>query len=62
MGILGALMVYGVGKTPIGGTLRIGYISERVDNFLRSSKEITESRNTDQKDYQLKQGFIAQGS
>ena len=46
----------------MGAKLKIGYIAARIDNFLRDSKDITESNNTDQKDYQLKQGFIAQGS
>jgi cell division protein FtsW len=62
IGVLGALTVYGIGKTDIGKNLKIGYIADRIDNFLRSSKSITESNNNDQKDYQLKQGFIAQGS
>lgn len=40
-------------------TLKIRYISVRIDSFFRSNKEITESKTNDKKDYQLKHGFIA---
>ena len=62
VGFIGSLFVYGIGKTDMGKTLKIGYISERIDNFMRSNEEITESNNNDKKDYQLKQGLIALGS
>lgn len=59
---IGATTVYGIGKTSFGENVKIGYISKRIDNYLRSSTEIAASREADQKDYQLKQGFIALGS
>lgn len=54
--------VYSIGKYT--DESKFHYISERIDVFLRSSKEITESRQPKRKDqdHQLKQGFIAQGS
>lgn len=64
---LGALLVYGFGKTPIGSALKVGYISSRIDNYLRPSKQIAESFRTgnqkqSDKDLQLRNGFIALGS
>ncbi len=54
--------VYSIGKYTDESKFR--YISERIDVFLRSSKEITESHQQKRKDqdHQLRQGFIAQGS
>lgn len=59
---MGAISVYAIGKTEIGQNIRIGYISARIDNFFRSSESIALGKNLDNKDYQLKQGFIALGS
>lgn len=40
---MGAVSVYGVGKlVPKTG---IGYISQRIDNFFRSSKDIVDTGN-----------------
>jgi cell division protein FtsW len=41
---------------------KVGYISGRIDNFFRTSHDIIETRNRDDKDYQMKQGLIAIGS
>lgn len=40
----------------------VAYISSRIDNFFRESKEIVETQKPDGKDYQTKQGLIAIGS
>ncbi|PID84528.1 hypothetical protein CSB09_00475 [Candidatus Gracilibacteria bacterium] len=60
LAFFGMTAIYGVGK--FTDKSKLAYISQRVDNFFRSSQQITESRNGDQGDYQLKQGFIALGS
>lgn len=64
--IIGAFIlantVYFFGKTSLGQNLRIGYISQRIDNFFRSDIDISKSRNDEKADSQLKQWFIALGS
>ena len=60
-------MVYGIGKIEIknakgDNTNPVRYISQRIDNFFRSSHDIIETNNRDNKDYQMKQGLIAIGS
>ena len=58
--LIGATGVYTIGKVlPQTG---VGYISQRIDNFFRSSHDIIESNNRDDKDYQMKQWLIAIGS
>jgi cell division protein FtsW len=56
--MIGAGTIYGIGK--MGG--RLSYISQRIDNFVRDSKEVVKKQNPDGKDYQIKQGLIAIGS
>lgn len=63
--LVGMYMVYAIGKIEIetdNKILGVRYITQRIDNFLRSSQEIAESRTNDKGDYQLKHGFIALGS
>lgn len=55
-----AIGVYGLGK--VAPTTGVGYISQRIDNFFRSSHDIVETNNRDDKDYQMKQWLIAIGS
>jgi cell division protein FtsW len=58
--LIGAITIYGIGKVvPRTG---VGYISQRIDNFFRSSHSIVETNNRDDKDYQMKQWLIAIGS
>lgn len=56
---IGAVGIYALGKTTDS---KLSYISARIDNFLRPSREIVEVSNPDGKDYQTKQGLIAIGS
>ncbi len=58
--LIGAIGVYGIGK--VAPKTGVGYITQRIDNFFRSSHSIVESNNRDDKDYQLKQWLIAIGS
>ncbi len=60
IGLIGAIGVYGIGK--VAPQTGVGYISQRIDNFFRSSHDIVESKSGDQKDYQLKQWLITIGS
>jgi cell division protein FtsW len=55
-----AIGVYGLGK--VAPATGVGYISQRIDNFFRSSHDIVETNNRDDKDYQMKQWLIAIGS
>jgi cell division protein FtsW (lipid II flippase) len=50
---IGATAVYGIGK--VAPSTGVGYISQRIDNFFRSSHSIVETNNRDDKDYQMKQ-------
>lgn len=59
--IVGAVGVYGLGKA-FGEQTKLWYISKRVDNFLRSNKDIAQTKNSGNNDDQLRNGFIAIGS
>ena len=59
--LAGALSVYTVGKY-FGAQTNIGYISARVDNYLRDNKEIAQTKANSPGDHQLRNGFIALGS
>jgi cell division protein FtsW len=54
---IGASAIYGIGK--VAPSTGVGYISQRIDNFFRSSHSIVETNNRDDKDYQMKQWLIA---
>lgn len=60
LSLVGAVLVYGFGKTQLWQNLRVGYISQRIDNFFRSDLDISKSKLDD--DRQLRQWFIALGS
>jgi cell division protein FtsW len=65
--LIGAWSVYGLGKIVIAwesgkNKNPLNYISLRIDNFIRDSKELIEKPNPDGKDYQTKQWLIAIGS
>ncbi len=65
--LIGAWSVYGIGKVDIKNSEwrnsnPLNYISLRIDNFIRDSKELIEKPNPDGKDYQTKQWLIAIGS
>lgn len=58
--VVGAIGVYTVGK--VAPATKLGYISQRIDNFFRSGKDIVETKSRDDKEYQIKQWLIAIGS
>lgn len=62
-GIISALFlanfIYFFGKTGLWQDLRVGYISQRIDNYFRSDIDISKSKNDKNADLQLKQWFIA---
>ncbi len=63
--IVWVMSIYGLWKMGTSGWGKwnvLSYISGRVDNFLRDSKQLIEKSNPDGKDYQTKQGLIAIGS
>jgi len=60
--IIWAMSVYGIWKIGGGNANVLSYISNRIDNFFRSGKEIIEKSNPDGKDYQIKQWLLAIGS
>jgi cell division protein FtsW (lipid II flippase) len=51
--LVGAIGIYSIGK--VAPRTGVGYISQRIDNFFRSSHSIVETNNRDDKDYQMKQ-------
>ena len=55
--LVGAAGVYSIWK--VAPQTGVGYISQRIDNFFRSSHSIVETNNRDDKDYQMKQWLIA---
>lgn len=59
-----AASIYSIGK--IGAWTesksKLNYISTRIDNFFEDTKVLFSKKNTDGKDYQIKQGLIAIGS
>ena len=55
---LGALSVYAIGKSG-DGTSKLGYITQRIDNFLSDNKTSIQNQSIN---FQTKQGLIAIGS
>lgn len=56
--LISAGSVYGIGKMG-GGDSKVSYISDRIDSFFQDNQTLFTKKESDGKDYQIKQWLIA---
>ena len=65
IGGIGASSIYGMGKlgwSSWDSKSKLSYISDRIDTFFQNNDILFSQKESDGKDYQIKQGLIAIGS